>query len=224
MILVLIISLSFLAAPPDLVDMIEMQATLEYAHRYDVTERQIEIEVVRVTGKLEEQDLTIEWPDDAPVGTVQLRVTDQNGSRGWALMRIHHFASSAHAVRDISAGESISPSDLTFSMVNLISVRGEPLTRERLADYADDDGLIALRRIRAGAPLRTSDIGPAPIAEVGTSIVMDYQRGGVHLRITCKARESGATGDIIRLYAPDTRTTYRARLTGQGSAEWIETL
>ena len=59
---------------------------------------------------------------------------------------------------------------------------------------------------------------------LGDPVLMAYARGIITLKLNCKAREPGAVGDEIRLYAPNTDTTYRARLTAPGQAEWIETL
>ncbi|MEX1055510.1 MAG: flagella basal body P-ring formation protein FlgA, partial [Rhodothermales bacterium] len=61
-------------------------------------------------------------------------------------------------------------------------------------------------------------------AETGDHVTLNYRRGAVQLRLTCKARESGAVGDVIRVYSDDTRSMYRARLTARGKADWISTL
>jgi hypothetical protein len=44
------------------------------------------------------------------------------------------------------------------------------------------------------------------------------------MTLRCKAREPGFVGDVIRVYAPDNDTAYRARLVDAGRATWIETL
>ena len=54
--------------------------------------------------------------------------------------------------------------------------------------------------------------------------MMRFERSGLHLNLTCKARETGHVDDEIRLYSADTGKTYRARLTAPGAATWIETL
>ena len=54
--------------------------------------------------------------------------------------------------------------------------------------------------------------------------MMRFERSGLHLNLTCKARETGHVDDEIRLYSTDTGKTYRARLTAPGAATWIETL
>ncbi len=212
-------------APTDVASRVEDQASSEYLRRYGAVASHVEIEVVRVTGDVDgEAGFTIDWPDSPPHGTVQVRLTGNTGTAGWAMMRIRHLDYAAQAERDIAAGDEMHPSDLTYSLVDLSKVRGEPLTEDSVKRLAAGGEIIAQRSIRAGRAIRTIDVANPPIAEVGASIVMDYERAGIRFSLTCTAREAGSEGDAIRLYSSDTRSTYRARLTGPGTAQWIETL
>ena len=53
---------------------------------------------------------------------------------------------------------------------------------------------------------------------------MTYERGGIALELSCKARNNGFEGDTVKLYSTDTKRMYRARITETGRAAWIETL
>lgn len=221
MILALLISL--LMAPSG-GDVLEQVITSSFAQHYDAGAA-IEVEVVRVTGDLDATAaLTIDWPEHPPRGTAQLRITDGHGARGWVMMRIRHFEEIAYAARDLAPDDVLSKTDLRFERADVTSFRGEPLSVDGYEAMRRDGELIMARRIGQGRPLRTSDVSLPPLVDVGQSVLMDYQRSGIILRVSCSARERGREGDVIRLYATDTRTTYRARITGPGSAEWIETL
>lgn len=222
----LLISLLSTSMPSvDIHSQVEAHVVDRFLQHYRSVDTHVEIDVVRVTGLVDgEADFTIHWPDEPPHGTVQLRITDDDGARGWVMMRIRHLEYAAHATRDIAAGETMTASDISYALVDRAPTRGRLLTRASIDQLLDEGEVVAFRRIRTDRPLRPSDVGHAPIVEVGSSIVMDYQRGGVHFRITSTAREPGSEGEAIRLYSPETRSTYRARITGPGSAQWIETL
>ena len=84
--------------------------------------------------------------------------------------------------------------------------------------------LFATRHLREGRTLRRGDLRAAFTADIGDAVTMRYRRGGLALDLRGQAREAGHVGDAIRLHVPDTNTTYRARLTAAGEADWIETL
>jgi flagellar basal body P-ring formation protein FlgA len=186
----------------------------------------IEVEVLRVSGIGESAGpLRIELTGDAiPRSRAQVRVVRETAAgteSGWALLNVVHFDSVAVTTSAIVAGSSLQMSDLSFEWMDVTAFRGRPLRKADL-DVLPADAVWA-RPVAENRPVRVEDVRLPFAAETGDTILMDYTRSGLQFRISCRARESGSVGDVIRLYSPETRATYRARLTGPGTAVWIET-
>jgi flagella basal body P-ring formation protein FlgA len=185
----------------------------------------LQVDVTRVTG-LEKARIThVEWSGDLPRARNQVRIHGVTGdgaeTSGWALINVVHFDSVAVAAANVQSGDEFDPTSIDFEWMDVTSFRGQPL---RPADVATlPDGAVWSRNVREGREVRVDDVRAPFAAEVGDTILMDYARGALRLRISGRAREGGAVGDVIRIYSPETRATYRARLTGQGTAIWIET-
>lgn len=186
----------------------------------------IEVEVLRISGIEEDAEpVSIELTGDAiPRARAQVRViheTDAGTTTGWALLNVIHFDSVAVTSSAVTAGTSLSMSDLMFEWMDVTAFRGRPLLKADLDDLPE--GAIWSRAVAERRPVRLTDVRLPFAAEAGDTILMDYTRSGLRFRLSCRARESGSVGDVIRLYSPETRATYRARLTAPGSAVWIET-
>lgn len=193
---------------------------------------------VRVTRTSEEvaalpaaAPLRVEFPAEAaaPRGRTQVDVltgSDADGWRraGWALLDVAHFDSVVVAARRVAGDEAVPEDALTVAWTETTSFRGTPLRPADLRALEAAGGPVAARLLRPGRPLRTSDLRPPWAADTGAAVELGYTRGGLALRLSTKAREPGAVGDVIRVYSPDTQATYRARLTAPGAATWIETL
>ena len=188
----------------------------------------LRVEVTRVSGMApENSNLSIKAGkiEGVPRGRTHVDlVAGRDGTwsdAGWALLLVSHFDSISVVLRDVAEGETIKPSDAGAAWMDVTSFRGDPLRSE---EFASTNELVARRPIRSGEAIRTNDVRLPHAAQTGDPVTLNYRRGPIRLRVTCKARESGAVGDVIRLYSDDTRSMYRARLTGPGKAEWISTL
>jgi flagella basal body P-ring formation protein FlgA len=198
------------------------------ADAYPEHSQRLRVEVTRVSGTAPAHaNLKIKAGrfEGVPRGRTHVELeADGNGAwsdAGWALLFVSHFDSISVVLRDIMEGETIAASDAGAAWMDVTSFRGDPLP---WAEFASTDELIARRPIRSGEAIRTGDVRPPHAAQTGDHVTLNYRRGPVQLRLTCKARESGAVGDVIRIYSDDTRSMYRARLTAPGKADWISTL
>lgn len=201
------------------------------ADRFPSEAHRLEVRVLRTSASGNVSASTeIVFPalDQLPRGRTQvrLRTSGPNGRRdaGWAQLYVAHYDSVMITRRTLSGDDEIDPDDVYAAWMETTRFRGEPL---RASDYnalRAEHPLFATRRLSDGRTMRQSDVRPPYAATTGSQVEMNYQRRGLVLRLRCKAREPGYIGDVIRIYAPDTDATYRARLTAPGTAEWIETL
>ncbi len=201
---------------------------LAIAERAPELASRIEVSVVRQPRAevlLADVALQVELPalPVIPRGRLQVKLSRNGESLGTAQVNVAHFDSVATATGAVESGADVTTADLRFVWMETTRFSGDPLTPSALRAFGDLD-VIARRSLRADRALRTSDVGPRPAADTGDSVRMLYRRGAFVLDLSCRARDRGQIGDIIRLYADDSDTTYRARLTARGRAEWIETL
>lgn len=190
------------------------------AHRLDVRIRRID------TGVPAEGPLRVRFPAAAelPRGTVRTTVLTPRDGGGWeeagaALLYVAHYDTVLVARADVPRGEPVTEADLASAWIETTTLAGEPVVPGALPEDA-----VAVRSIAEGRVLRRHDVRAPYAAALGAPVRMHYQRRGLAMTLTCTAREAGHTGEAIRLYCPDTRTAYRARLTGPGAATWIQTL
>ena len=202
------------------------------AERYPDNAHRFDVRVKRVEAMVEaEEGVRLVFPaeDKWPRGTMQVKLftgSDTAGwqKAGWALLYIAHFDSVVIAQATVSSGDEVSLADAGVAWIETTTFRGEPLRPDDLRALTQEGALFATRSIPEGRVLRRDDLRPAFAVETGASVMMRYQRGSLTFDLSCKARQAGHLDDAIRLYSSETGKTYRARLTGTGAAEWIETL
>ncbi len=185
---------------------------------------------VRRTGGEIHAPLRLDFPSTGrvPRGMTQVQVRTRHAGgwkkTGWALLYVAHFDSVAVARHDLRRGAAVTADNLTLSWMETTRFRGNPLRGAEAHALLAAGNVFTTRPLRAGRALRQGDLRPPYVADAGDVVTMHYRRGRIVLRIPCEARESGFAHETIRLYSPATRSLYRARLTGPGTAEWIETL
>jgi flagella basal body P-ring formation protein FlgA len=62
-----------------------------------------------------------------------------------------------------------------------------------------------------------------PDVELNQSLTLRIQRGTLMLSLPVRARETAAIGDIIRVYSPELKTMYKARIADAQTAVWVAT-
>lgn len=203
------------------------------AMRFPDVAHHLEVRVIRTSrGINRNKSLRIIWPvsNELPRAHTQVKIEQQTHDTpqwieaGWALLYVAHFDSVALTTRSIARDEQIKDEDLHFAWLETTRFTGEPLTPHVYAALQNEGDLYAHRHLNANRTLRSDHIRPAFDVETSQSVLMTYRRDPVALELTCKARMTGYTGDIIKLFSPVSKKTYRARITGPGTAEWLETL
>lgn len=192
----------------------------------------LEVRVVRTGGDLDEAgalQVRFASAQGVPRAHTQVKVLagdDATGWReaGWALLYVAHYDSVALARADVRQHDPVSPGDVGFAWIETTRFPGQPLRPADLRALSASGTMFASRPLRQGRPLQAGDLRPPYAADTGAAVVVRYQRSHFTLHLPCKAREPGFVGDAIRVYSADTQNTYRVRLTGPGTAEWIETL
>ncbi len=214
--------------PPD---RIRTQAQALLSERFPGEAARLRVRVLRTGGTVEETaPIRLSFPEEAavPRGHTQVDVLSPDSTRGWrktgwALLYVAHYDSVLVARVPLEAEAALTDAHVSVAWMETTRFRGEPLRAAVYRTLRAAHPIYVRHALAAGRVLRSDDVRPPYATDTGQAVVMHYRRGDIDLRLTCKAREPGYTGDVIRLYYPDTRTTYRARLTGPGTAEWVET-
>ena len=206
------------------------------AARYPDRAERMQVRVRRTGGSFDdridgEAALRLDFPghDGAvPEGLAQVQVQRRVAGRwqktGWALLHVAHFDSLVTMRVRVRAGEAVTPEHVGVAWMETTDVHGEPLRAADFRARTAEGRLLTTRLVRAGRVLRRRDVRAPYTVDTGGAVEMHYARGRLAFRLSCKAREPGFADDAIRVYCPGTRTTYRARLTGEHTAHWVETL
>ncbi len=231
--LLLLAWISLIGAPADSSDGVSLdeRAHAVLAERFPTEAHRLEVRVMRTSASLEDPTaVEVAFPslDQLPRGRTQVRLRAQTptGPRdaGWAQLYVAHYDSVMITRRTLSGDDEITSDDVYAAWMETTRFRGEPFRASDYAALRTEHSLYATHHLSDGRTLRQSDVRPPYAATTGSQVELRYERRGLALHLRCKAREPGYIGDVIRIYAPDTDATYRARLTAPGIAEWIETL
>ena len=201
------------------------------AAQYPQSAPRLDVRVRRTGGTIGDGPLAVDLPQQRgiPEGLTRVRIrtqaeAGQGRTTGRALLYVAHFDSVMTTRHDIRAGETITAADVETAWVETTDFRGRPLRASDFRALTSGGTLVATRLLAAGQTLRESDVRPPYAASTGAPLTVQYRRGRLVFRLSCQAREPGFANDVIRVYCPSTRTTYRARLTGRTTAAWVETL
>ncbi|MDQ7041196.1 MAG: flagellar basal body P-ring formation chaperone FlgA [Rhodothermus sp.] len=166
---------------------------------------------------------------DDPTGSLQVEIwmPDRQGTwrkAGWALFYVARYDSVVVTRQMLQRNEPVDPAALEIAWLETTRLRTPPLTPARLRQLQQQGPLLAKRAVAAGQILRADDLRPPYAVQTGETVWMRYRRGSLVLRLRCQARAAGFIGEVIELYAPQTRATYRGRIVAPGLVEWIATL
>lgn len=204
------------------------------ANRYEQLSVDFEVRLVRTGGEIDpDKPFTVTLPasDEVPRALARIEVRhdahrsgEKTSGEGWALIYIAHFDSVAMITRPARKDEPIRPGDVRFVWTDITRFRGHPMAPGRFRRLAAHGDVFADRFLSENRLLRADDLRNAYAVTTGQSVRMYYQRRRMVLELQCKARSPGFAGDTIKLFSPDTQRMYRARITGSGQADWLETL
>ncbi len=211
---------------------IQELANAALAAHYPDDAHRLQARVKRVEGAIDDvENLRVEFSaaERLPRGTTQVKLyagsEEQEWQKaGWALLYIARFDSVVVAHTALRTGEEVTTADVGVAWVETTNMQGTLMTPAAWRLLAQQGVVYAARSVGEGRLLRRDALRGDYAAETGDTVMMHFERGGLSVSLMCKARQKGHVDDEIRLYSTDTGKMYRARLTGLGIAQWIETL
>jgi flagella basal body P-ring formation protein FlgA len=115
----------------------------------------------------------------------------------------------AVAQRAFQKGDVFKENDLSFERRPKNEV-----ANEAVAVPADVAGMAARRAIRAGQPIRNSDLAKPELVVKGDTVTLHYEVPGVVITMRGKATDSGAMGDVVGVLNVNTKRTIQGVVTG----------
>ena len=192
----------------------------------------LEVRVRRVRGAIDSTArLRLELPDRGAMtgGLTRARVRAQAPTgdwedAGWATLRVTRYDSVLTTRSRIKQGTPVKPEDVERTWMRVSDLHGEPLRASAFRAQRKKGALVADRYLRPERVLRARDVRPPYAVDPGTDTDMYYRRGRVSFRLSCTVRETGFVEDLVRVYCPDTRKTYQARVRTAEAVTWVKTL
>jgi len=114
----------------------------------------------------------------------------------------------AVTIRPLARGEIVKPADVT------IERRPKADFREGAPAAADPAGLAARHQLRAGQPLRASDLMRPEIVQRNEAVTIVYEAPGLVLTMRGKALDPGAEGDVISVLNSQSNRTVQGTIAG----------
>jgi flagella basal body P-ring formation protein FlgA len=116
------------------------------------------------------------------------------------VLRIHRKIMVLVASHDVQLHEVLGPGDVALMAVDLKSGPEAPITA-----FEDALGKRATRRIAANAPISASMLEKAPLIAANDAVTIEFIYGALRVTAAGVARQAGAEGDTIHVYATDTK-------------------
>ncbi|HXW27519.1 MAG TPA: flagellar basal body P-ring formation chaperone FlgA [Xanthobacteraceae bacterium] len=111
-------------------------------------------------------------------------------------------------VRALARGEIVKAADVT------IERRPKADFRDGAAAAAETAGLAVRHAVRAGQPLRVSDLMRPELVQRNEAVTLVYQAPGMVLTIRGKAMDSGAEGDLVNVLNTQSNRTVQGTVAG----------
>jgi flagellar basal body P-ring formation protein FlgA len=115
-------------------------------------------------------------------------------------------------VHDITRGDTISESDLTYVMVD-----GAALMSGIATSLDEVKGMQARRTLSAGAALRTDDVRHPIVVVKGQTVTMNFSAPGVEVTAIGRAMSEGGVGDLVTVQNPASYRMISATVTAPGT-------
>ncbi|MCZ8181527.1 MAG: flagellar basal body P-ring formation chaperone FlgA [Beijerinckiaceae bacterium] len=132
-------------------------------------------------------------------------------SEGWMLTgSVVETREIAVPAQDLERGDAIEARKLVLVRrpVNLIG--NDVLTAD-----ADLTGMIPRRTLKAGEPIRNSDLAKPILVEKNQIVTVLYNSGGLNLSMRGRSQNSGSMGEAIRVQNPQSKRIVEGVVTGQ---------
>jgi flagellar basal body P-ring formation protein FlgA len=116
--------------------------------------------------------------------------------------------------RALARGEVIKAADLVIERRRKVQAADDAVTEAEQAV-----GLAARRPLRAGQPLRQSELMKPEIVLRNETVTLIYEVPGILLTVRGKALESGAEGDIVNVLNVQSKRTVQGTVSGPGRVD-----
>ncbi len=116
-------------------------------------------------------------------------------------------------VRRVSSREIISENDIEWQRL-----RSDRISRETILDPNDLIGKSPKQGIRAGMPVRLSEVAAPIVIENKSLVTIIFQHPFMTLTAKGRALQKGAVGDVIRITNVQSNTVIDAEVVGSGKA------
>jgi len=145
-------------------------------------------------------DVTFEIANDNISAPTRLRFT------GTAIETVE----AAVLTRDVERNEVLKSSDVVVERRPKANVGGDVAGRDRAV------GMQMRKPLRAGQPLRITDLAKPDLVQRDQSITLVYESPGLYLTIRGKALENGTEGDVVNVLNLQSKRTVSGVVIGRG--------
>jgi flagella basal body P-ring formation protein FlgA len=147
----------------------------------------------------------VNWDVTISSGDKDQKLTINANARCWQRQLVMVRAAAYHQV--------LQAADISQRRALVDSLPADPLLTE-----SQIVGQQAARDLRPGMVLTARLVEPLPLARTGQFVSVTLNRGGISIRTTARAMESGSYGQTIKLKSEDTNDIFQATLTGPQEA------
>ena len=144
------------------------------------------------------------WRGNPEIGTVTVPVSVVIDGKPVQLvdvvLRIRRKTMALVARHDIQLHDIIGPQDVTLMLVELTPGHGSPITA-----IEGSIGKRSTRKISANSPISIDMLEKAPLIAANDTITIEFVIGALRVTASGVARQGGAEGDSIHVYASETR-------------------
>jgi flagella basal body P-ring formation protein FlgA len=146
----------------------------------------------------------------------RLVITGDGGAarRQIVVGRIHRLARVPVLTRPIGRGEIITAADVDWTRL-----KDSRLGSNTIVDAEELIGLSARRALRAGTPVRASQVRKPVVVEKGSLVMLVLNRPGMALSARGRALEDGGRGESVRVSNLQSHMVVEGRVTGPGRVE-----
>ncbi|MBS0530320.1 MAG: flagellar basal body P-ring formation protein FlgA [Proteobacteria bacterium] len=145
-------------------------------------------------------DVTLEVGNDSDAPPARLRFT------GTAIETVEV----AVLARDVDRNTLLRSSDVVMERRPKAEVGNDAAGRDHVI------GLQTRRQLRAGQPLRTTDLTKPDLVQRDQAVTLIYQSAGIYLTVRGKAVEGGTEGDVVNVLNLQSKRTVSGVVVGRG--------
>jgi flagella basal body P-ring formation protein FlgA len=145
-------------------------------------------------------DVTLEISNETGAAPTKLRFT------GTAIETVE----AAVLARNVESKEILKSSDVVVERRPKAEVGSDPASRDRAV------GMQARKQLRAGQPLRVTDLAKPDLVQRDQNVTLIYETPGIYITVRGKAVDNGTEGDVVSVMNLQSKRTVSGVVTGRG--------